>query len=91
MAAGHAGKLIGTHAHELMMMTAQLLARYDDVAGGSNGPTCMSALLAHLLFLRTNGRLESATALADTFGTAAFVEVCAMPRPTSTTASALAG
>ena len=34
----------------------------------------MCSLLAHLLFLRANGGTEYATALADTFGTRAFVE-----------------
>ena len=34
----------------------------------------MCSLLAHLLFLRANGGTEYATALADTFGTKAFVE-----------------
>ena len=66
---------MGTHAHELMMVTAQLLAARDDEAGGPGGPVAMSALLSHLLFLRANGGLGSATALPDTFGTVAFVEV----------------
>ena len=69
------GRLVGTHAHELMMVTAQLLAGYDDAAGGAEGPVAASALLSHLLFLRANGGLASATALPDTFGTVAFVEV----------------
>ena len=67
---------MGTHAHELMMITAKLLACYDDAAGSASAPVPVSALLAHLLFLRANGGGTSATALADTFGTAAFVEVC---------------
>ena len=33
----------------------------------------ISAMLAHLLFLRANGGLSNATALADTFGTESFV------------------
>ena len=70
-----AGRLVGTHAHELMMITAKLLARYDDAAGSASAPVPVSALLAHLLVLRANGGGSSATALADTFGTAAFVEV----------------
>lgn len=58
-------------------MTAQLMSAGDDEAGGCGNPVCVSALLAHLLFLRANGNLAAATALADTFGTVAFVEVCA--------------
>lgn len=57
------------------MITAKLLARYDDAAGSAEAPVPVSALLAHLLYLRANGGLDSAIALADTFGTAAFVEV----------------
>lgn len=57
------------------MITAQLLARYDDAAGSAEAPVPVSALLAHLLYLRANGGLDSAIALADTFRTAAFVEV----------------
>lgn len=72
-----AGSLVGTHAHELMMMTAQLLAAYDDMAGARSGnPVPVAALLAHLLFLREVGGLAAPTALPDTFGTEAFVEVC---------------
>jgi hypothetical protein len=68
---------VGTHAHELMMATAQLLAGYDDEAGAGSeeGPVAVSALASHLLFLRANGGLAGATALPDTFGTAAFVQV----------------
>lgn len=66
---------MGTHAHELIMITTRLLASYDDRAGGEGtGPVPITALLAHLLFLRANGGLATATALADTFGTTAFVE-----------------
>lgn len=73
----HAGSLVGTHAHELMMMTTQLLSRYDDMAGATPGnPVPMAALLAHLLFLREVGGLAAPTALSDTFGTKAFVQVC---------------
>ncbi|KAK9809710.1 hypothetical protein WJX73_008711 [Symbiochloris irregularis] len=102
------GPLAGTHAHEVMSITAQLLARYDylddhstalhdhqyaeqgaadsandkgspeSVAQGS--PVGMSALLAHLLFLRVNGGLASATALTDTFGTEAFLSLAAHTR-----------
>ncbi len=70
-----AGRLVGTHAHELVMITAKLLARYDDAAGSAEEPVPVAALLAHLLYLRANGGLDSAISLADTFGTAAFVEV----------------
>lgn len=59
-----------------MMMTAQLLAAYDDKAGAQTGsPVPIAALLAHLLFLREVGGLAEPTALSDTFGTEAFVEV----------------
>ncbi|CAL5220669.1 g2715 [Coccomyxa viridis] len=69
------GSLVGTHAHELMMMTTQLLSRYDDMAGAKSGnPVPVAALLAHLLFLREVGGLAAPTALSDTFGTRAFVE-----------------
>ena len=43
-------------------------------------PVAVSALLAHLLFLRANGGLVGATALADTFGTAAFAAAAAAAR-----------
>ncbi len=51
-------------------------------SGGSGkaGPVPVSALLAHLLFLRANGGLAGATALADTFGTAAFAAAAAAAR-----------
>ena len=66
---------MGTHAHELMMVTAQLLAAYDEEAGGADGgPVAVSAIVSHLLFLRANGGLSAATALPDTFGTRAFVQ-----------------
>ena len=72
----HAGSLVGTHAHELMMMTTQLLSRYDDMAGPEiHEPMPVASLLAHLLFLREVGGLAAPTALSDTFGTTAFVEV----------------
>ena len=40
----------------------------------------MSALAAHLVFVRTAGSLGAATALADTFGTAAFVAAACAAR-----------
>ncbi len=46
------GPLVGTHAHEVMSITAQLMGRYDDEAGDERGPVPISALLAHLLYLR---------------------------------------
>ena len=71
-----AGSLVGTHAHELMMVTTQLLSAYDDMAGGAGGrPVPVAALLAHLLFLREVGGLARPTALTDTFGTSAFIQV----------------
>ena len=58
------------------MMTTQLLSQYDDMAGAKTGnPVPVGALLAHLLFLREVGGLAAPTALSDTFGTKAFVEV----------------
>ena len=58
------------------MMTTQLLSRYDDMAGARTGnPVPVAALLAHLLFLREVGGLAAPTALSDTFGTKAFVQV----------------
>lgn len=67
-----------------MSITAQLMADYDDRAGKAqgSGPLTLSAVLAHLLFLRANGGLSSATALCDTFGTEAFVSAamaCSVP------------
>ena len=47
-----AGPLVGTHAHEVMSITAQLMGRYDDEAGDERGPVPVAALLAHLLYLR---------------------------------------
>lgn len=42
----------------------------------------VSALVAHLVFIRTAGAFSSATALADTFGTAAFIAAaCAAKLP----------
>lgn len=38
-------------------------------------PVQLWALLAHLLFLRAIGGLVTATALADTFGTEAFLSL----------------
>jgi len=74
----HAGSLVGTHAHELMMMTAQILSEYDDMAGAKSGNSVpIAALVAHLLFLREVGGVAAPTALSDTFGTEAFVAVCA--------------
>ena len=59
------------------MMTTQLLSRYDDMAGATPGnPVPMAALLALLLFLREVGGLAAPTALSDTFGTKAFVQLC---------------
>lgn len=56
-------------------MTAQLMSAWDHkVQSSKPGPVALSALLAHLLFLAVNGGLETATALADTFGTEAFLQ-----------------
>lgn len=67
-----AGALVGTHAHEMMSMTAQLLSQWDDeVSSAEGGPVAISALLAHLLLVLVNG--GGATALSDTFGTEAFI------------------
>ena len=67
-----------------MSTTTQLMAEYDDKAGQAqgSGPSTLSALLAHIMFLRANGGLHAATALCDTFGTAAFgsaAMACAVP------------
>ena len=71
-----AGLLVGTHAHEVVSIAAQLLARYDDEAGGGpESPVPVSAVVAHLLFITCNGGAEAAVALADTFGTQAFLAV----------------
>ena len=51
-----------------------------DASGAGGGPVAASALLAHLLFLRANGGLAGATALADTFGTTAFAAAAAAAR-----------
>ena len=51
-----------------------------DGSGAGGGPVAVSSLLAHLLFLRANGGLAGATALADTFGTAAFAAAAAAAR-----------
>jgi hypothetical protein len=70
--------LKGTHAHELSMLAQQLLAAFDERAGqlcGAPGPVCISIVLSHLLFLAANGGLGTATALADTYTTAAFLKV----------------
>mmetsp|Transcript_41353 Transcript_41353/g.104812 ORF Transcript_41353/g.104812 Transcript_41353/m.104812 type:complete len:613 (+) Transcript_41353:60-1898(+) len=66
--------LIGTHAHELQSITQQMLHPLDYEAGGGT-PVCVSTLASHLLFLSSNGGLKAGTALADTFGTQAFVEL----------------
>jgi hypothetical protein len=59
-----------------MMMTAQLLAAYDDKAGAQMGsPVPIAALLAHLLFLREVGGHAEPTVLSDTFSTESFIEV----------------
>jgi len=34
----HAGRLIGTHAHEVMSIMQHLMSNYDDEAGGEDGP-----------------------------------------------------
>ncbi|KAG2436749.1 hypothetical protein HXX76_006273 [Chlamydomonas incerta] len=81
---GGPGRLVGTHAHEMVgsMALQQLLAPYDAEAGrraGLRRPLALSPLLAHLLFLAANGGGGpgggGATALADTFTTPAFIAV----------------
>ena len=72
---------MGTHAHEVMSITAQLLSCWDDqVKSEDGGPMALSALLAHLLFLAANGGMDTATALADTFGTEAFLAAALVTR-----------
>ena len=34
----HTGRLIGTHAHEVMSIMQHLMSNYDDEAGGKDGP-----------------------------------------------------
>ena len=72
---------MGTHAHEVMSIAAQLLSCWDDqVKSEDGGPVALSALLAHLLFLAANGGMDTATALADTFGTEAFLAAALVTR-----------
>lgn len=61
---GGAGRLLGTHAHEVMSITAQLLASFDDQAGGPGAPVGLSALLAHLMVLRVIGNLAGTAILS---------------------------
>ena len=42
----------------------------------AQGPVCVTSLVAHLLFLVSNGHLNKAAALPDTFGTTAFIVSC---------------
>lgn len=67
------GRLIGTHAHEVMSIMQHVMSHYDEEAGSKESPVQICALLAHLLFLRANGGTEYATALSDTFGTESFI------------------
>lgn len=76
-----AGSLIGTHAHEVMSVVGQLMSCWDRrVKSSGGGPVAVSALVAHLLFLAVNGGLQFATALADTFGTEAFIAAALVAR-----------
>ncbi|GIL71853.1 hypothetical protein Vretifemale_2320, partial [Volvox reticuliferus] len=55
---GGVGRLVGTHAHEQVSALQQLLASYDIEAGRRCGlphGVLVTPLLAHLLFLATNG------------------------------------
>ncbi|XRB15301.1 methylcrotonoyl-CoA carboxylase [Pseudoscourfieldia marina] len=73
--------LLGTHAHEMSSTFAQLLARFDDEAGGGSDTPCqVSTLCAHIVFVMCNGgsgRGDGITALPDTYGTDGF---CAAAR-----------
>ena len=63
-------------ALDQMLCPFNLLPGIDSAAAGSSEggrPAQVCALLAHLLMLRAAGGLRTATALADTFGTAGFV------------------
>jgi len=40
----HAGRLIGTHAHEVMSIMQHLMSNYDDEAGGEDGPVQVTML-----------------------------------------------
>lgn len=44
-----AGRLIGTHAHEVMSIMQHLLSKYDDEAGGTDGPVQVPLHLPLLL------------------------------------------
>ncbi|KAL3134655.1 hypothetical protein ABBQ32_007664 [Trebouxia sp. C0010 RCD-2024] len=67
------GRLIGTHAHEVMSIVQHLMSHCDEEAGCPGKPVQVCAMLAHLLFLRANGGTQFATALSDTFGTEGFI------------------
>ncbi|KAL4431465.1 hypothetical protein ABPG75_006721 [Micractinium tetrahymenae] len=79
-------RLVGTLAHEVMMICDQLLGCFNELgssAGGtadSQGPAQVCALLAHLLLLAAGGGLQAATALCDTFGTRGFVSAALAAR-----------
>ncbi len=40
----HTGRLIGTHAHEVMSIMQHLMSNYDDEAGGEDGPVQVTML-----------------------------------------------
>lgn len=42
-----AGSLVGTHAHELLSIFAQLLAEHDDAAGGGSATPVQVGLTRH--------------------------------------------
>lgn len=74
------GRLIGTHAHEVMSIVQHLMSHCDEEAGSQGKPVQICAMLAHLLFLRANGGTEHATALSDTFGTEGFIAAALVTR-----------
>ena len=77
--------LIGTHAHEVQMVTQQLLG-YLDPELSNNRHACVTNLAAHLVFVLTHAAkdetvgevkpwhdIANVTALADTYGTPSFI------------------
>ncbi len=67
-------RLVGTLAHEVMMVCDQLLGCFDELSSTAGsiaecpGLAQVCALLAHLLLLAAGGGVQAATALSDTFG-----------------------
>ncbi|KAL4421767.1 hypothetical protein ABPG77_009750 [Micractinium sp. CCAP 211/92] len=79
-------RLVGTLAHEVMMVCDQLLGCFDELSSTAGsiaecpGLAQVCALLAHLLLLAAGGGVQAATALSDTFGTRGFVSAALAAR-----------